>query len=66
MARSRLDSQWFSDYFESNKEEVAKFREDSRRQMRQAIEQGMPGNGNQVYHNSAADNESLKLYAINK
>ena len=41
-------SQWFHDYFESNKEEVAKFREDSRRQMRQAIEQGMPANGNQV------------------
>jgi len=59
-------SQWFRDYFESNKEEVAKFREDSRRQMRQAIEQGMPANGNQVYHNSAADNDSLRLYAINK
>ena len=59
-------SQWFSDYFESNKEEVAKFREDSRRQMRQAIEQGMPANDNQVYHNSAADNDSLRLYAINK
>ena len=59
-------SQWFHDYFESNKEEVAKFREDSRRQMRQAIEQGMPANDNQVYHNSAADNDSLRLYAINK
>ncbi len=59
-------SQWFSDYFESNKEEVAKFREDSRRQMRQAIEQGMPGNDNQVYHNSAQDDDSLRLYAINK
>ena len=59
-------SQWFSDYFESNKEEVEKFREDSQRQMRQAIEQGMPAGDNQVYHNSAADNDSLRLYAINK
>ena len=59
-------SQWFSDYFESNKEEVEKFREDSQKQMRQAIEQGMPANENQVYHNSAADNDSLRLYAINK
>ena len=59
-------SQWFSDYFESNKEEVEKFREDSRKQMRQAIEQGMPAGDNQVYHNSAADNDSLRLYAINK
>ncbi|KKT21214.1 MAG: hypothetical protein UW04_C0008G0002 [Parcubacteria group bacterium GW2011_GWB1_43_8] len=59
-------SQWFRDYFESNKYEVEKFREDSRRQMSQAIEQGMPGNDNQVYHNSAADDDSLKLYAVNK
>ena len=36
-------SQWFSDYFESNKEEVENFREDSRKKMRQALEQGMPG-----------------------
>lgn len=59
-------SQWFSDYFESNKEEIKNFREDSQRQMRQAVEQGMPGNGNQVYHNFATNDDSLKLYAINK
>ena len=59
-------SQWFGDYFESNKEEIKNFREDSRKQMRQAVEQGMPGPDNQVYHNSATDEDSLKLYAVNK
>ena len=59
-------SQWFSDYFESNKEEIKNFREDSRKQMRQAMEQGMPGPDNQVYHNPATDDDSLKLYAVNK
>lgn len=59
-------SQWFNDYFESNKEKIRKFRENSWEQMRQAIEQGMPGPENQVYHNSATDNDSLKLYAVNK
>lgn len=59
-------SRWFSDYFESNKEEIKNFREDSRRQMRQAVEQGMPGNSEQVYHNSAINDDSLRLYAVNK
>ena len=34
--------------------------------MRQAVEQGMPGPDIQVYHNSAKDDDSLRLYAINK
>lgn len=59
-------SQWFSDYFESNREDVEKFRENSWRQMSQAIEKGMPAGDNQVYHNSAVNDDSLKLYAVNK
>ena len=59
-------SQWFSDYFESNKEEIRNFRENSKKQMSQAVERGMPANNNQVEHNSAADDDSLKLYAVNK
>lgn len=59
-------SQWLSDYFESNKEEIRNFRENSRKQMRQAMEQGMTGPDIQVYHNSAKDDDSLRLYAINK
>lgn len=59
-------SQWFSDYFESNKEEIRKFRENSWEQMRQAVEQGMSAGDNQVYHNSATEDDSLKLYAVNK
>ena len=59
-------SQWFTDYFELNRKEIKNFREDSRRQMRQAVEQGMPGPDIQVYHNSAKDDDSLRLYAINK
>ena len=59
-------SQWFSDYFKSNKEEIRNFREDSQRQMRQAVEQGMLAGDGQVYHNFAKDDDSLKLYAINK
>lgn len=59
-------SQWFSDYFESNKEGIRNFRENSRKQMRQAVEQGMPGPDSQVYHNPAKDDDSLKLYAVNK
>ena len=34
--------------------------------MSQAVERGMPANNNQVEHNSAADDDSLKLYAVNK
>lgn len=59
-------SRWFNDYFESTREEIINFREDSQRQMSQAIEQGMPAGDNQVYHNSATNDDSLKLYAVNK
>src|SRR3989338_3783316 len=59
-------SRWFSDYFESNKENIKKFRENSKEQMRQAIERGLPANNDQVSHNSVSNNASLRLYAINK
>lgn len=57
---------WFSDYFESNREEIKKFREESKKQMLRAMEQGLPTGSNQVYHNSAKDDDSLNLYAVNK
>src|SRR3989344_5718188 len=41
-------SQWFSDYFESNKEEIRNFRENWKGKWRQAVEQGMPANNDQV------------------
>ena len=59
-------SQWFRDYFESNKEEIRNFRENWRGKWHKAIEQGLPAGNNQISHNSAKDDDSLKLYAVNK
>lgn len=57
---------WFLDYINSGKEEVFSFRNKLREAMHLAISHGKINLTNKVYHNPAADNASINLYAINK
>ncbi|MCK6462635.1 MAG: N-acetylmuramoyl-L-alanine amidase [Candidatus Pacebacteria bacterium] len=57
---------WFWKYFEENKPAIRQFRSDSQKKMRDALKLGGVKENNIVYHNDASDEDSLKLYAINK
>jgi len=59
-------SDWFSRYLNVGKNEIKNFREDQKRQMQEAVGAGNVTEETTVAHNSANDNDSLKLYAINK
>lgn len=57
---------WFWNYLEGNEGAIREFRRKSREIMAKAVSGGNVTESNTVYHNEAADLDSLKLYAVNK
>jgi N-acetylmuramoyl-L-alanine amidase len=57
---------WFSEYYEKQQVEVRTFRDYLKKVISFLKREGSFKTERQVYHNPAADNVSLKLYAINK
>ncbi len=57
---------WFLQYLEKEKANVVSFRDKLKTAMRSLLKTGAVTKNTKVYHNPAADNTSLNLYAINK
>ncbi|HEY4510613.1 MAG TPA: N-acetylmuramoyl-L-alanine amidase [Candidatus Paceibacterota bacterium] len=59
-------AKWFLDYLSSKGGEVLAFREKLKQAMSKAVEGGKVEVKTRVFHNPAADNISVNLYAVNK
>jgi len=57
---------WFLEYMEKEKTNVSSFRDKLKTAMRSLLKTGAVTKNTKVYHNPAADNTSLNLYAVNK
>lgn len=57
---------WFSDYVASQETAIKDFRRQTKIAMNEALLKGEVKAMNNVFHNPAADNMSLNLYAVNK
>ncbi len=57
---------WFAKYMDSSAEEIVSFRDKLKKSFSQALRSGEINALNNVFHNPAADNTSIKLYAVNK
>lgn len=57
---------WFLEYMEKEKTSVVSFRDRLKTGMKNLLKTGAVTKNTKVYHNPAADNASLNLYAINK
>lgn len=57
---------WFKDYLNQNTGEISAFRQKLKNVFSSAVTAGDVTTSSQVYHNPAADNASLYLYAVNK
>lgn len=57
---------WFHNYLKNNEQAIREFRTASQKIMAEALKNGDVAENNIIYHNEAADYDSLKLYAINK
>ncbi len=57
---------WFLEYLEKEGESVSRFRDSVKKYMSYVLGEGLVERAVKVFHNPAADNVSLNLYAINK
>lgn len=58
--------EWFKSYTEGEKIEIKSWRDKLKSAMKSFLQTGAVTKNTKVYHNPAADNTSLNLYAVNK